>query len=407
MTDTLYVHLKSTDSDSPVTARRVDADGTVHDVGAKAALRDLAASCTDAIVVAIIPGAEALTTTATLPKLRTSQIRSSVPFALEEFIAGDLDRQHFAIGGAQTRPADRAPSGGLDVPVAVIEKTRLAAYLSRLREAGIEAARLWLDESCIAAKPGDVVAWVHDEEVFLRAPTGEGLRCRLDDLPAAIGLLPADPPLSTLGLQLIGDDDTALIEAARRAEETRRFSRVHRATFGAALDTLIRQSELAHPIDLLQGEFAARRRATPLTPRWRLAAGLALALLALHAIDRAWVWQRAAAETRQIETELASAAGGSIDLRALTAHDAARGADTSSRVLRDALNALALARPAEGSVIDVLLEGGLVRLTFDTNTPIEPIVSALSAQGWRANPGTDSTSRPTITLQRTASEGAP
>ncbi|MFZ9666766.1 MAG: type II secretion system protein GspL [Steroidobacteraceae bacterium] len=385
MTDTLFIHLSSPAPEGSVSASVVSSDGAVIRAAYSTTLATLAETYRGVTVVGLIPGAEALTTVVSLPKVRSRALRKMLPFALEEQIAGELDRQHFAVGAALgTSTQDR-----LELPVTAIRRESLEAYLHALRAVGFEPAALYLDESCIAAKPGDVVAWNQGDELFLRAPSGAGLRCRATDLSTVTDLLPTDAPLSSLGLQIVELPKSATTQEVVLDDLKSRYAAILRVRPAEHfLDWLVAQHRLAAPINLLQGEHAPRRARFWSESRWRLPAALAAALLLLITIDRAYTWRSAALEEATLDATIS--AGG------VTPQSATRPATDAP--LRRALADLANAGLRNGALVAVIQESDVIRVTLSQETPREPLVRALSMNGWRIDSGSDDQGRPVLTL---------
>jgi general secretion pathway protein L len=394
MTDTLFIHLPKPDPTTPVMATVRSATGSVERAAFVGPLSDLTSSYPEAKVVGLIPGSEALSTDAVLPKVGSGQIRKMLPFALEEQIAGELDQQHFAMG----RPSpltEAASKDGLRVPVVVLRRERIEAYLAAFRSAGLEPAHLYLDEACIAAKPGDVIGWVQGDEVFLRSPTGAGLRCHVKDLVATLEFLPPDPPLSTLGLQLVGRTEANLASEIRLDQLQNRFSRVlYGPSADPILDWLVAQRALADPVDLLQGEFTPRRDYRWVSPRWKLSAALATGLLSLVLVDKAITWRSAVAEEAAIDLTLSQ---GGVAPTAV--------APAPPSTLRRALTDLANAGVRDGALVSIAQEGEVVRVTLAPNVSPEAAKQSLSASGWRVELTQDEQARAVLALidERSAS----
>lgn len=386
MTDTLFIHLSSPDPAQPVMAALLSSDGSSLRAAFPSTLEALSAANSAATVVALVPGSSALSTVAVLPKVSSGQVRTMLPFALEEQIAGDLDQQHFAMG----RPistSGSSSSAGLHVPVVVIRRETLDQYLEVLRSVGLDPSALYLDESLIAAKPGDVIAWVQGEEVFLRSPVGVGLRCRAKDMPMSLDFLQSDPPFSTLGLQLVGLSDQSSIDLDIEALEAR-FARVQvTRSDGPVLDWLVAQRSIAEPINLLQGERKPRPRTEALVSRWRWAAALAAILFALVLIDYGNTWRSAAIEESALDQTLAQAG----DL------SASNGSIKPSR-LRRALVDLAQVGVRDGAIVSIAIQENVVRVTLRNANAVETSARALEALGWRVDSSVDDQGRAQWTL---------
>lgn len=398
MTESLFIHLSSSDPGQTVEAIVIASDGSISTPTFTTPLDALAASFGELPLVVLIPGSEALCATAVLPKVRAGQILKMLPFALEEHIAGELDQQHFAMG-RPSRSSSTLASEGLSVPVAILERQTLKRYVDTLRAVGLEPTQMLLDEECIAGKPGDVIAWVQNEEVFLRAPSGPGLRCRASDLSTTLDLLPSEPPLSTLGLQIVETGTTNERIKTFLEEAGRRFSRVtSTGVADSALRWLVAQRALAEPINLLQGEWWPRRSPRTLSKKWRLPIALAAALLVLIIIDHANTWWLAAAEEKRLDLAI-SQGGGDPNLSST--------AQTHTPPLRRALLDLANAGVRDHALTSVVMDRSVIRLTLANGRSAEALIGTLSAAGWRVSPGKDEQGREFLTLTATQVAGAP
>jgi general secretion pathway protein L len=417
MTDTLYLRLEHPDASAPLEGRLVAADGSLSSAPLRGSVGELASAYPNARLVALIPAGDALSTQARLPKISAGKLRTSLPFALEEQLATDLEGQHFAMGRArEVSGTDGAIA--LEVPVVVIAHARLAAWLALLRAAGAEPSALHLAEDCVAPKPGDVVAWVRGEqEIFLRAPSGSAVVAGIDELPVVLDLLLGDTPRQTLGLQVhVAPEQRAVLTESFVAKLEHGATSLARVSWVAgAEDTLgwlVAQLRLAAPINLLQGEFTPRRPASEASGRWRLVAALAAIFLLLHLAGRGWTLRALEHSERQLDAQLLQAAQQqtpelrSIDplLRTLAPSD---GTLQGAALLQGALLDLVAAGLTPNSLKSIALEGKALQVELRAGVPLASIDTALSSRGWqsRASAGAEGTT--ILTLVRADAGATP
>lgn len=387
MSDTLFIHLSSSDPAQPVAAALMSSTGSTLRPSFFTSLEALSTSYSNTNVVALIPGFVALSTVAVLPKVRSGQVRKMIPFALEEQIAGDLDQQHFAVGHP-VRTADSSSTDGLKVPVVVIRRETIDRYLEVLRTAGLDPSAVYLDESFVAAKPGDVVAWLQGEEVFLRAPSGVGMRSRAEDLSTTLDLMPSDPPFLSLGLQVVGLSESSIDSGLKLDELETRFSRVQTVqTATHVLDWLLAQRANADPINLLQGDLAPRHRNEGLPARWRWPSALAAGLLALVLIDHGNTWRLASTEEKSLDLTFAQAGGLS-----------GFGNPVAPSPLRQALVDLANSGISDGAILSIAYQDNIVRVTLTRPDSPEAVILSLTSSGWRVDSSADDQGRALMTL---------
>lgn len=81
-------------------------------------------------VIAIVPAADVLLTTITLPKMNRSRLLQALPFALEDQLVANIESLHFAMGDYQ---ADQP------LPVAVVSHAKMQEWLVLLQSWNIKA----------------------------------------------------------------------------------------------------------------------------------------------------------------------------------------------------------------------------------------------------------------------------
>ena len=75
-------------------------------------------------IIVLVPASKVLRLNATIPLKGNARIRQALPYALEEQIAGDVEKQHFSFGKKDT-------NGRL--PIAVVEKAAVIHWLELLQ----------------------------------------------------------------------------------------------------------------------------------------------------------------------------------------------------------------------------------------------------------------------------------
>src|SRR5215510_4645314 len=118
-------------------------------------------------VVAIVPGTEVLTTESDAPAKGAAKLAQVVPFALEERVADEIEDLHFALG---ERNADTGR-----VPVVVVARARIDAWLAELRAAGLNPQAIYSEASLLPAMPGQLIALLDGDSLTLRQADGPPL----------------------------------------------------------------------------------------------------------------------------------------------------------------------------------------------------------------------------------------
>jgi general secretion pathway protein L len=361
-------------------------------------LAEAATQATGRRVIAVLPAADILALTLGLPDASPAKLRASLPFALEEQVAGDIDAQHCALG-------NRAADGRW--PVRVIARARLEAWLGVLRGAGLEPQAVVSAADGLRDKPGDLMLWWDGDEAHWRAPGDAPLTLPADGawetgLAAALGTR----PVGTLGLLVHAQADEAALEPALAALR-QRIAPVQRVDLpGGALATFA--PTYAEAVNLLQAEYAPRRAAAAADRgnawRWplRLAAAVVLLQLAGFALE-AWRLHRAAsvadaamlAAARPLQPGISDPEVARGLLRERLAAWSRAAADPANAPVLAPLAQLAAAKGASPSMQLVTLatdEEGRVRarLSAADDAGLTAATSALASSGWtRDDAGSD------------------
>ena len=236
-------------------------------------------------VVVFVPTAEVVGLRCDVPGRSAAQLRRAARYAVEPFIAEDIDTMHVACGAlARHEP----------VRCLVVPRRTMTDWLKCLTSVGIAPGYITPDAMALPSVPNGVTV-LYD---------GDSALVRTTDEIASIDLANLGPTLETLRS---GFDESAS-PMLRQVNGTLSEVELRAGGFAAAevhdvpvedslLAFLAASFELGDAIDLLQGEFTVKRRATGAWMRWRPAAALAAGWLALAAVITGaqgfWANQRA------------------------------------------------------------------------------------------------------------------
>lgn len=253
----------------------------------------------------LVPGTEVTLAAPELPARGSGKLAKLVPFALEEQIAAEIESMHFALGH---QGADRR------VPVAAVERARLAGWLAALEAAGLAPAAVYPDSLTVPDNPAHVVIVLEGERVVVRRPAALPLALEADPLAAALAVagLPSaaeDGPDSAAHVLVYVDSvdwprHQPVIEALRDRVATLKVQ-----VLADGVLPLLAAGAVAGPVlSLLQGEFLPRQGLAGQWSRWRLAASLAAAFLLLHMATLGVDWWRLSRDEAKVDLELRAAA---------------------------------------------------------------------------------------------------
>lgn len=228
-------------------------------------------------VIALVPAFNVLRLVAEIPVRAASKVLQALPFAMEEQLAEDVEDLHFAMG---KRDADNR------LPVAVVQRAKMDAWLKRAAEAGFEFAGLYSDGDTIDDIPNTTVMLVESDRVLFRDTNGE----------VAVADLVGLGPLLDLWLnkKTAGEDETQppihlLVYATPDAQEPLNPILEQIRPLVASLDVKIlpdgalprmaARSAVNPGINLLQGDYALRSNFRAYWPAWKNTAVLLACLL--------------------------------------------------------------------------------------------------------------------------------
>lgn len=377
--------------EEPATWLIVDAQGTPMGAPEAGPLTLAAPRIGGRRVCVLVSGADVLLAEPDLPAKAGAKLAQLVPFALEEHLADTIEELHFALG---RRAADSGRTR-----VAVVAKSLINEWLATLRAAGIEPDAFYADSDLLPQNPGQAVALLEEDVVFVRAPGGIPVTLPADALDHALEIARSSADTAASGacglILYTGAAEwqlhSAQVEAARPNFDG---VKVQLLTTGP-LALFAQQLPADTAINLLQGDYApAKGRGTGLRA-WRVAAMLLGGLLALHVIGK--VAQLHAIKTRehQVDASIRDTVrsvmpqeSNMVDIRARMERrvNAVRGAGGG---LLPALQALALARGgAVDTSVDALnFHSGLLELTLaaPNATALDHLNQTLKENGWQAD----------------------
>jgi general secretion pathway protein L len=213
----------------------------------------------DAGITAIAPAESAALHRIEVPARRGADVRQAVPFALEDRLAEPVESLQFAIG---TRDGAR-------LEVAVVARRALQTWIERLQAMSVAADQMVVDAHLLP-RTDDAVHVARLGDRLLVATPDAAFALALADWPRWRALLPDVPVRAMAG------DGTFADPGDREPPLVERPVFIRQATASGA----------AAP-DLLQGDFAPRKRTADAQRIWRWAAILAGVAVVLGIADAA------------------------------------------------------------------------------------------------------------------------
>jgi general secretion pathway protein L len=240
-------------------------------VGTLAQAAEDASGCT---IAALVPSSDVLITEVELPQKSGVRPQQIAPFALEEQLAADIETLHFAVGVRDERSARTA--------VAVVTRSLMDQWLAGLAAHGLVPTVLCAQASLLPDHPGHTVVLLDADMMSVRRAGHTPLSLPADDmgpsLEAAVGPALAQDHLLVYATPQDWHRHAAQAEAMRSRCASLKVQLLN----AGPLPLLAPQLAGGAFINLLAGDYGRKVSLGGDWRRWRLAAVLAAALLALH-----------------------------------------------------------------------------------------------------------------------------
>lgn len=237
-------------------------------------------------VAVIVPASAVLATESDAPAKNAAKLAQVIPFALEERVADEIENLHFAIG-------ERHPDTGR-VPVIVVERARIDAWLAELRAAGLQPQAIYGESTLLPAMPGQIIALLDGQTLTLRPAEGPPLVMPALSIRDAFEMALAAQQSQVAGLEPLpvgllfyaGHDEWQTHQFEVEALRDRFTGMKVQLLPDGPLGVLAPAAASGDAVNLLQGPLAV---ASPLQQNWkswRVAAVIAATLLCLHVGSR-------------------------------------------------------------------------------------------------------------------------
>lgn len=297
MRDHLFIRLRPDSTECAWAA--LDGDGRLIRPVRSGSLAEAAEAIGNERVVVLLPGSQVVTLQAAIPKVSQSRVRQMMPYLLEESVAEDVERLHFATGR-------RLDSG--ELAISAIARDQLDTWLDVLEAAGIAPDAVYADTDGVPDTPSTLNLLVENRQVYGRRPAQppfvlDGLG--LADVYAALEAASEDR--SDLRHVLIHVEAAA--ESDYRSGISELEARVPSVDVKALVDDVLHRlgaTILFQPgANLLQGRYAPKSNWGELLRPWRTAASLLLALGLVSVAAQGIEYLRLEREDRALTSQLA------------------------------------------------------------------------------------------------------
>ena len=260
----------------------VDASGAQRSEPSTGTLEEAAVDIGQREVIILVPSAEVLTTSVDIP-VKGARLLAALPFALEEYLAQDIEDLHFAAG-------TRRSSGR--TPVSIVDHKRMEEWMAALAFAGITPNTIVAESYGLARIPGTISMLLANDLVFIN--DGSDIELVMQgvspgDALAAIGALddsventgedegaPAALPRHVLVYCEIGDEERYQHDWIAMRHELDSVD--VKLLPDGVMPRLAVTVATGAGINLLQGQYAPQKEYSGLFRPWKYAAALAVTL---------------------------------------------------------------------------------------------------------------------------------
>jgi len=227
-------------------------------------LAEAAAAAEGMRVIALVPTCDVLLASASVPATQRRRIATAVPYALEDLLAEDVEKLHFAIG---------AKEFGNTVACAAVSHAVIKQWQAEFETSGLQVAALYPDVFGVSVQPTEWTLLLEDQGALLRTGPQAGMALDRENLQDSLMLMLASlgeaKPACLRVIDVRADEQAPLmLDASIEIEWT--------PSNDPAISVLATNLDEANAIDLLQGEYSKREQLSKLWRPWRAAAALLL-----------------------------------------------------------------------------------------------------------------------------------
>lgn len=279
-----FVVIRLTENDGPVDWLIANSSGAQVTAPGHNRLEEIASIIDARGVIVLVPAEDVISTTVSIPARAGAKIRTALPFAMEEDLAEDIEDLHFAIG-------QRKDNGR--IPVAVVAREKLRAWVERLAAAGIEASKIVPINHGLAKIPGTLSLIIDDDLVMFN--DGEDRDFVMASIkPSDVLVLAGELDVEDSDEEQSGGHVVAFCTAEQDARLAHDWivlrHEMHSVDVNILADSVFPKLAVTvaagNGINLLQNEFGRKTEYSSLIRPWRIAAALLLAFGALALVSK-------------------------------------------------------------------------------------------------------------------------
>ena len=270
MSDTLLIHYNIEDPDQASWALCNDA-GELTSKISEAPLSEVSELATSHVSIILLDSQCLHINELQLPTTNLQKMLKAVPYAIEEFIAADVENLHFVVSKSNNSTC-----------VVGIDKATLQFVINRFQDAGVSVTKIVPDALCLAANDQQWVVLNHKKHDYLQTATLNGIVVPHDLLAYSLKTkLKDDNVVKPEKILFFSEskNTSAFKDIKINSEEIELVDIVYNAH---PLVVFCGNYKQAMPLNLLQHDFKPKSKSTGYFKHWRVASALAGTWLILH-----------------------------------------------------------------------------------------------------------------------------
>ena len=276
MSDTLLIHY-NIDNAQQATWALCNNDGELTGKITTGSLDELREAAADRASVILLNSHCLHINQLQLPTQNLQKMLKAVPYAIEEYIADDVEDFHFVVARNKN---DNSTS------VVGINKSTLQDIIRIFHDAGINPEKIIPDALCLAANDDEQWACLnYKKDSYLQTGTSNGLIISHDILPYTISSKLHDEKQDNPKKILLfreHDDAASFDQLKEKNIDNEDIELINIVYNTHPLVVFSGNYKQAMPLNLLQYDFKPKRKTSGYWQHWRLAASLAAVSLVLH-----------------------------------------------------------------------------------------------------------------------------
>ena len=224
-------------------------------------------------VIIILPGEEIHHATLTLPIKSEKKLTKAIPFAMEDRLAEEIDKTHFA----------HKRLNNDHIQICAIDASKLNAFLQTLKSNNIHASAITSDTFCVPKIDKTITLLIDSSRILINNGFDKVFTFESIDIIDAVNIVNKDNNIRDIQI-FISKEDNSLLNKFDQLRESFRNVDVNilqNGHFQKYSQAIVNHNY----IDLLQGKYKDKKDITQILKPWKKTASLFLLFISLLLIN--------------------------------------------------------------------------------------------------------------------------